>query len=70
MAPKTWDNDDEERRPDPHDSALSVGTNNNLDETAKMRELEVELHNMTDKVASACKSTLLLTQTPHQCTRY
>lgn len=62
MAPKTWDNDDEERRPDPHDSALSVGTNNNnLDDTAKMRELEMELHNMTDKVASACKSALLPT---------
>ena len=71
MAPKTWDNDDEERRPGPHDSALSVGTNNNLgDDTAKMRELEVELHNMTDKVASACKSFLLLTHTTHQCTRY
>jgi len=54
MAPKNWDND-EERRPDPHDSALSVGTNN-LGDTAKMRELEEELHNMTDKVASACES--------------
>ena len=59
MAPKNWDND-EERRPDPHDSALSVGTNN-LADTAKMRELEVELHQMTDKVASACKSALLRT---------
>jgi hypothetical protein len=55
MAPKNWDSD-EERRPDPHDSAMSVGTNNTQgDDTAKMRELEVELHNMTDKVASACK---------------
>lgn len=62
MAPKTWD-DDEERRPDPHDSAMSVGTNNTQgDDTAKMRELEVELHNMTDKVASACMSALLLAQ--------
>jgi hypothetical protein len=52
MAPKDWDNDDD-RRPDPHDSALSVGTNN-LGDTTKMRELEEELHNMTDKVASAC----------------
>ena len=63
MAPKTWD-DDEERRPDPHDSALSVGTNN-LADTAKMRELEVELHQMTDKVASACTSALLRTQDTH-----
>jgi hypothetical protein len=53
MAPKDWDNDDDDRRPDPHDSALSVGTNN-LGDTTKMRELEEELHNMTDKVASAC----------------
>jgi hypothetical protein len=62
MAPKNWDSD-EERRPDPHDSAMSVGTNNTQgDDTAKMRELEVELHNMTDKVASACMSALLVTQ--------
>jgi hypothetical protein len=53
MAPTDWDSDD--RRPHPHDSALSVGTNN-LGDTAKMRELEEELHNMTDKVASACMS--------------
>lgn len=53
MAPKNWDNEDEERRPDPHDSALSVGSNN-LHDQAKVRELEVELHEMTDKVASAC----------------
>lgn len=54
MAPKNWDNiADEERKPDPHDSALSVGTSN-MDDTAKMRELEDELHHMTDKVASAC----------------
>jgi len=61
MAPKDWDND-EERRPDPHDSALSVGTNN-LGDAEKMRELEVELHNMTDKVASACKSASFPNQT-------
>lgn len=53
MAPKDWE-DSDERRPDPHDSALSVGTNNLGNDTAKMRELEEELHNMTDKVASAC----------------
>lgn len=53
MAPKNWDNEDEERRPDPHDSALSVGSNS-LQDQAKMRELEDELHEMTDKVASAC----------------
>ena len=63
MAPKNWDND-EERRPDPHDSALSVGTNN-LADTAKMRELEVELHHMTDKVASACKSLFFQIQEIH-----
>lgn len=58
MAPKNWDTPaDEERKPDPHDSALSVGTSNmDKDDTAKMRELEVELHHMTDKVASACTS--------------
>lgn len=68
MAPKNWDSD-EERRPDPHDSALSVGTNNNLgDETTKMRELEAELHNMTDKVASACKSASCSSET--HTTRY
>lgn len=46
--------EDEERKPDPHDSALSVGTNPMAD-PAKYRELEEELHNMTEKVASACK---------------
>jgi hypothetical protein len=66
MAPKNWDND-EERRPDPHDSALSVGTNN-LGDTAKMRELEEELHNMTDKVASACKSNLFQSVKPKPTT--
>lgn len=56
MVPKNWeDTTTEERKPDPHDSALSVGTSN-MDDTAKMRELEVELHHMTDKVASACTS--------------
>lgn len=48
------DSDTDERRPDPHDSALSVGTKP-MDETTKMRELEEELHNMTEKVASACE---------------
>ena len=53
------DSDGDERRPDPHDSALSVGvTKPPMDETAKMRELEEELHNMTEKVASACKSPI------------
>jgi hypothetical protein len=62
MAPNDWDGD--ERRPDPHDSALS-----NLGDTTKMRELEEELHNMTDKVASACTSARFpLTRIDHiQC---
>lgn len=58
MAPKDWDND--ERKPDPHDSALSVG-GRSLDDTAKVRELEDELEDMSEKVASAC---MLLTFSP------
>lgn len=60
MAPttKNWDDpSEEERKPDPHDSALSVGTNPMAD-AAKYRELEEELHTMTEKVASACKCFL------------
>ena len=53
MAPKDWENETEERKPDPHDSALSVGSRN-LDDTAKVRELEDELEDMSEKVASAC----------------
>ena len=53
MAPKDWGNETEERKPDPHDSALSVGSRN-LDDTAKVRELEDELEDMSEKVASAC----------------
>jgi hypothetical protein len=53
MAPKDWDNETEERKPDPHDSALSVGSRS-LDDTAKVRELEDELEDMSEKVASAC----------------
>ncbi|KAM0722152.1 hypothetical protein Q7P37_001593 [Cladosporium fusiforme] len=39
--------------PRPHDSAHSVGTNNMPAVAAKYRELEEELHTMTEKVASA-----------------
>lgn len=53
MDSKNWEERGEARKP--HDSALSVGTNN-TDDTAKVRELEEELHNMTEKVASACTS--------------
>lgn len=57
MAPKDWDN--EERKPDPHDSALSVGSRS-LDDTAKVRELEDELEDMSEKVASACMFPICL----------
>ncbi|KAL1584333.1 hypothetical protein WHR41_06733 [Cladosporium halotolerans] len=50
MDSNNWEERGEARKP--HDSALSVGTNN-TDDTAKVRELEEELHNMTEKVASA-----------------
>ena len=60
MAPKDWENETEERKPDPHDSALSVGSRG-LDDTAKVRELEDELEDMSEKVASAC---MLLSYSP------